>query len=127
MFLLDDIPRRSENDKKLSRRNVDYTSSDNSDDDSSKLPPPPPPKDTKKKKYSKLSNNEHYTRLHEQYMSALETLKMQQSLYKTVMEGNRDPLSNILLGEGALQAMVHGVHLMHKELMLLRENNKEDN
>ena len=36
MFLLDDIPRRSENDKKLNRRNVDYTSSDNSDDDSSK-------------------------------------------------------------------------------------------
>lgn len=74
----------------------------------------------------RLNNDENYKQLYQQYLSAMNTLQTQHALYKGEYEGTHD-LPTMLLGEGAIQALVIGVNEMHKQLNEIRRKDMQRN
>ncbi|TIA69283.1 hypothetical protein E3P92_02536 [Wallemia ichthyophaga] len=101
------------------RSKIDYTSSEDS-------ATPPPPKPKMKGVDKRLNNDENYKQLYQQYLSAMNTLQTQHALYKGEYEGTHD-LPTMLLGEGAIQALVIGVNEMHKQLNEIRRKDMQRN
>lgn len=95
---------------------MDYTSSEEST--------PPPPKPKLKGLDKKLNDDENYRELYQQYSSAMNTLQIQHALYKGEHQGTHQ-YPTMLLGEGAIQALVIGVNQMHNQLNEIRNKHSQ--